>query len=120
MGINLSDYCCICGCKCSDSEDRHSRRRIGQRGKTGDIPAFICGKCDYINSWFQCWRVTKCLRFIVTKERRFRANLGYYIPAKPCDAIDWDYNDRLWLEVDRVYETRIDCPIKLEGVQQAA
>jgi len=28
--------------------------------------------------------------------------------------------DRVWFEVDRVYETRWDCPIAPEGVRRAA
>ena len=34
--------------------------------------------------------------------------------------VEWQDIDRIWLEVDRVYETRWDCPIAPEGVRQTA
>lgn len=117
--IKLEDYCCVCGKRITPEYDR---RQIGFRGENGDTPANICGSCDHRNNWFMRKSVSTCLRFVVTQPSRLfrRFDRGYYIAAKPFDALDWDKNDRIWLEVDRVYETRWDCSIEPERVRQAA
>lgn len=108
--MNLSDYCVICG---RDAKD--SIHFVGYRGPNGDVSAFICDSCDYIYR-----QPSSRMRFITIKKRWLRPDLGYYIAAKPCDAEDWQDVDRIWLEVDRVYETRWDCNPMPERVRLAA
>lgn len=117
LNIKLEDYCIICGQKIDNFS---SARQFGFRGKNGDTAASVCGHCDYVNSGFLHWSVTKCLRFVVTKKRFARRDLGYYICAKPVDidAENWQDMDRCWVEVERVYETRWDCKCEPEGVWQ--
>lgn len=105
--IPYEKYCCVCGHHINPAEYSHLFDRCAPHS---DAPAFRCGSCAYIN-YKPRWISTRKLLPWWHLGRWFGADWGYYIRAKPEDCLnsDWQDQNRCWVEVERVYETRIDC-----------
>ena len=96
MNIKLEDYCVVCG-----NELDYRKMIIGQREINRDIPAFACKCCarDY---------------------KKHRKTSSWYVIARPCNSTEWQNEDRVYIEIERVYACRYDCMAVPERVRRAA
>jgi hypothetical protein len=105
-----------------------SRKRLipkGLRlGRPKRVLQCVCGSDDiYIEIFWDLknvYRIT-CYRCgLRGSPENYRKTIPLAVKAWNDNVKEFQDTDRIWLEVDRVYETRWDCPIEPEGVRRAA